>query len=431
MKYTFSLIILISFCLTVSCKQVNTKKEVIPVINKPEDLRKWILDETMKDYDRNTFGYDLKFIRQRKTPLLLHDEKFKSLVLISPEYQGRVITSTADGLQGYSFGWVNYDLIGSGTFKDHMNAFGGEDRVWLGPEGGQFSFFFKPKSTFEYDHWQVPGGFDTQTFDIVSVSDLEASFFKRLDLTNYAGNKLDIVLSRQIKLLSPAAFLYNHGVTYSEKIKSVGFESNNVIRNNGAEEWNQQTGMPSIWILGMFRPSPTATVVIPYKSGPETSMGSLITDDYFGKVSPDRLKIDPKVFYFKADGHQRSKIGVNTFRAKPICGSYDEERQVLTIIEFTMPDAPADYVNSQWKIQDKPFAGDVVNAYNDGPLENGTQLGPFYEIESSSPAAHLKQGETITHTHRTLHFMGDENELNTIAIKLLGVSLQEIKDAFK
>lgn len=206
MKYTFSLIILISFCLTVSCKQVNTKKEVIPVINKPEDLRKWILDETMKDYDRNTFGYDLKFIRQRKTPLLLHDEKFKSLVLISPEYQGRVITSTADGLQGYSFGWVNYDLIGSGTFKDHMNAFGGEDRVWLGPEGGQFSLFFKPKSTFEYDHWQVPGGFDTQTFDIVSVSDLEASFFKRLDLTNYAGNKLDIVLSRQIKLLSPAAF---------------------------------------------------------------------------------------------------------------------------------------------------------------------------------------------------------------------------------
>lgn len=60
MKYTFSLIILISFCLTVSCKQVNTKKEVIPVINKPEDLRKWILDETMKDYDRNTFGYDLR-----------------------------------------------------------------------------------------------------------------------------------------------------------------------------------------------------------------------------------------------------------------------------------------------------------------------------------------------------------------------------------
>ena len=79
MKYTFSLIILISFCLTVSCKQVNTKKEVIPVINKPEDLRKWILDETMKDYDRNTFGYDLKFIRQRKTNLFAHRIQYNTL----------------------------------------------------------------------------------------------------------------------------------------------------------------------------------------------------------------------------------------------------------------------------------------------------------------------------------------------------------------
>ena len=63
MKYTFSLIILISFCLTVSCKQVNTKKEVIPVINKPEDLRKWILDETMKDYEKRRSYYMMKSLK--------------------------------------------------------------------------------------------------------------------------------------------------------------------------------------------------------------------------------------------------------------------------------------------------------------------------------------------------------------------------------
>ena len=28
------------------------------------------------------------------------------------------------------------------TVNPHMNAYGGEDRIWLGPEGGMFSLFF-------------------------------------------------------------------------------------------------------------------------------------------------------------------------------------------------------------------------------------------------------------------------------------------------
>jgi hypothetical protein len=349
----------------------------------------------------------------------LYDEKFKSMVLICPEFQGRVITSTADGINGYSFGWVNYELIGSQENKPHMNAYGGEDRIWLGPEGGQFSFYFKPKSTFEYDNWQVPYGFDSEGFEVISISSTDVALFKKLNLTNYSDKKFDIVLSRQIKLVSTAAWLYGHGVKYDENVKAVGFESLNIIRNNGANEWNKESGMPSVWILGMFKPSSTITVVIPYKSGPENTMGKVVTDDYFGKVPADRLIIDPNVLYFKADGHLRSKVGVNTFRAKPIVGSYDEERKILTIVEYTLPGKPGDYVNSTWKIQDKPFEGDAMNAYNDGPLPNGTQMGPFYEIESSSPAANLKSQETLEHLHTTLHFMGTEEQLNAISQKVL------------
>ncbi|MEP7323708.1 MAG: DUF6786 family protein [Saprospiraceae bacterium] len=426
LKILFAFFILVVF----ACKN-SSSSDKIPVIKTPEDLRKWILDETIKDYDRNTFGYDLKFIRQRKTPILLHDEKFKSMVLVSPEYQGRVISSTADGLNGYSFGWVNYDLIASEENKPHMNAFGGEDRLWLGPEGGQFSYYFKPKTSFEFDNWQVPYGFDSESFEVISIGTKEIAFFKKLDLTNYSDKKFDIVISRQISLLSSAAWLYNHGVKYDENVKAVAFESLNIIRNNGANEWNRESGMPSVWILGMFKPSPTATIVIPYKGGPEATMGKVVTDDYFGKVPSDRLIVDPKVLYLKADGHLRSKIGVNTFRAKPLVGSYDEERKILTIVEYTLPGTPSDYVNSIWKIQDKPFEGDAINAYNDGPLDNGTQLGPFYEIESSSPAANLKSQETLEHHHITAHFMGTEEQLNLISQKILGVSIENIKNAFK
>ena len=86
-------------------------------------------------------------------------------------------------------------------------------------------------------------------------------------------------------------------------------------------------------------------------------------------------------------------------------------------------------INQHWLIQDEPFSGDVINTYNDGPLENGTQLGPFYELETSSPAAFLAPGERISHTQSVFHFTGDERRLSTITEQVLGISIAEIKNA--
>ncbi len=91
-----------------------------------------------------------------------------------------------------------------------------------------------------------------------------------------------------------------------------------------------------------------------------------------------------------------------------------------------------DYVNSQWKLQDHRYAGDVSNSYNDGPPAPGAKpLGPFYEMESSSPAAILRPGQSLTHIHRTIHLTGAEKELDAVAHETLGVSLTEIAEAFK
>jgi len=84
-----------------------------------------------------------------------------------------------------------------------------------------------------------------------------------------------------------------------------------------------------------------------------------------------------------------------------------------------------------WELQDAPYAGDVVNSYNDGPPEPGAKaMGPFYELETSSPAAALAPGDSITHIHRTFHLQGDEAALDRLARGVLGVSLAEIRDAF-
>jgi hypothetical protein len=84
-----------------------------------------------------------------------------------------------------------------------------------------------------------------------------------------------------------------------------------------------------------------------------------------------------------------------------------------------------------WEIQEEPFAGDAVNSYNDGPPEPGVApLGPFYELETSSPAAALHPNEMMRHVQRTFHIQGSEEALNPIAKRLLGVGLEAIEAAF-
>jgi hypothetical protein len=109
-----------------------------------------------------------------------------------------------------------------------------------------------------------------------------------------------------------------------------------------------------------------------------------------------------------------------------VAGSYDAKSGTLTITIFDL-DPGGKYLNQEWNRTKPPFSGDAVNAYNDGPLEDGTQLGPFYEIESVSPAAFLKTGESLKHDHYVLHFTGNKEGLNRIARKTLGIALAEIE----
>jgi hypothetical protein len=176
----------------------------------------------------------------------------------------------------------------------------------------------------------------------------------------------------------------------------------------------------------MLNASHETTVALPYKQGDSSQLGKIVTDDYFGKVPVDRLTVNNGLILFKADADHRSKIGISPKRAIPVVASYDAVNNVLTIAQFSLPQGATDYVNSLWKMQDDPFSGDAVNSYNDGPIDT-KQMGRFYEIESSSPAAALKPGETLKHIHRTIHLNGSKEQLNKISQKLLGVDVDVIR----
>ena len=87
------------------------------------------------------YQQDLDLLKANVQVVELADEEAR--VAIVPVFQGRVMTSTAGGLDGWSLGWVNGELITSWETLAHINPYGGEDRFWLGPEGGQFSVFFQ------------------------------------------------------------------------------------------------------------------------------------------------------------------------------------------------------------------------------------------------------------------------------------------------
>ena len=380
-------------------------------------------------YAKGTFGYDLNFLQQHDSVIILKSNNGNAQVIVSSKYQAKVFTSTVDGESGFSFGWVNYKAF-SGPEDAHMNAYGGENRLWLGPEGGRVSVFFKPGDSMVFDHWKTPAAFDTEVWKVTAQTDNSVTMQKDMQLTNYHNTPLQLSVTRAVAILNNDEIQSNTGITLDAGVKAVAYETTNTLINTGKDAWTEATGMPCIWILDMMKNTPSTVIVVPYKNAKGANFEDVATTNYFGEIPADRLKHDDDKLFFKADGKSRGKLGIKPKYAKPAIGSYDPENKVLTIAMFE-PDASAKYLNQEWNTIKPPFSGDAVNAYNDGPLADGSQMGPFYEIESVSPAAFLQPSQSLVHKQSVYHFTGDEKALDAISQQLLGVSLNDVEQAFK
>jgi len=377
---------------------------------------------------QGTYGYDIDFLKTHQIEIIeLNDPAKKASLIIVPGLQGRVMTSSANGNGGKSFGWINYKLIESGKVSPQFNAYGGEERFWLGPEGGPFSVYFAKGVEQVFKNWVVPPVLDSEGYDVKEQTSQSVKFVKNTVVKNASGTEFKIGIERKVSLLSQDTLASLFKINIPAGLDVVAYQSDNTITNAGENAWTKDKGLVSIWMLGMFNPSPTTTVFVPYKS---EAKGVIVNDEYFGKVPSDRLISKNGTVYFKIDGKYRSKIGLPPERAKGICGSFDSEKNILTILWCSTPAEPKPYVNSKWGKQDDPFKGDVINSYNDGPVEDGSIMGPFYEIETSSPAAQLQPKESMTHSQRVVHIQGDKVKLAQIVTDLFGLDLNEIATKF-
>lgn len=385
-------------------------------------------ETAMENYEKGTFGYDLNYLSAKDSLVILKGDN-DAQVIVSPKYQAKVFTSTVDGLTGRSLGFIGYKAFELAAPDEHMNGYGGENRFWLGPEGGKYSVYFKQGAEQVYDNWHTPKPIDTEPWALVSATGQKVVMKKEMDVQNFLGTQFKLNVDRTVELLDGDKIKSLLGIQFADDVKFVAYSTQNVITNKNDFEWTKATGTICTWILDMFIPAPEAVTIIPFNKGDEKTMGKIVTSDYFGEIPADRLTIKGETLYLKTDGEHRGKLGLNSFRTKGIAGNYDPELNRLTITTFDV-EKGATYLNQEWNPSKDPLVGDAMNAYNDGPLADGSIMGPFLEVESCSPAAFLKPSQSQAHNHNVFHFVGEPAHLTKIAEKLLGVSIEDITNAF-
>jgi hypothetical protein len=368
-----------------------------------------------------SFQAELAFLRAHG-PIDVLEADGGGRVAVSALWQGRVMTSAVDSA-GASLGFVHHAFLEAGKTGTAFDNYGGEDRFWLGPEGGQYGLYFPPGADFAIGTWQTPHAMQEGAWDVKERDTAHVTFARSMHVVNWSRAAFDVAVVRTVRVLDGANVEARFGLGPPPGTKWVAFESVNRITNAGSAPWSPASGLLSVWILGMYAPAADARILIPFDA---RASGPLVNDAYFGKVPPDRLTVHEKDGWlaFVADGAHRSKIGLGPARAREVLGSYSASAQLLTLVRYGKPKAAANgYVNSMWARQDSPYGGDVVNAYNDGPTEPGKpSLGGFYELETSSPAAALAPGESIEHVHTTLHLVGDPAALDAYSKRVLGIS---------
>lgn len=385
-------------------------------------------ETAMENYEKGTFGYDLNYLSEKDSLVILKGDN-DAQVIISPKYQAKVFTSTVDGLSGRSMGFIGYKAFELAVPDEHMNGYGGENRFWLGPEGGKYSVYFEKGKEQVYDNWHTPKPIDIEPWKLISATGQRVVMKKGMEVKNFLGTQFKLDVDRTVELLDGEQIKSLLGIRLADEVKYVAYSTRNIITNKNDFEWTKATGTISIWILDMFIPASKAVTIIPFNKGDEKTMGKIVTSDYFGEIPADRLTVKEETIYLKTDGAQRGKLGLNSLRTKGIAGNYDPELNRLTITTFDV-EKGATYLNQEWNPSKDPLVGDAMNAYNDGPLEDGSIMGPFLEVESCSPAAFLKPNQSQTHNHNVFHFVGEPALLTEIAEKLLGVSIDDITNAF-
>ena len=360
------------------------------------------------------FARDVQFLKDFADAVVL-EAPGGGKVVVSPKLSGRVMTSAfSDNEPG--FGLVNREAITRPPVARGFSNYGGEDRLWLAPEGGPYGLFFDPGAKQELANWYVPPAMDGGVRTPTGQDAASISFHERIALKNVEGVAFDLTIDRKVEALAKDELEKVLGAALPEGAKFVAFRTTNKVTNE-AKVALPADALVAPWVLGQFRPSPKTTVLLPYQ-GAE----GVIKKDYFGVVPPDRLALVPEgdggVARFKGDAQLRSKIGVSAAGALGWLGAWDAQHKVLTLVNHSLPPAGAVVPDCNWTVPNpRAKSGDVATSYNHGEEPR------FFELESIGPALGAAPKSSVTQFQTTIHLAAEPAALAEIAKRLLRATL--------
>ncbi len=347
----------------------------------------------------------------------------KGALLLAPDLSGRIMAVSMDGPKGENFGFVETKSVAMRGKDPQFNPYGGALRWWPGPEGGQFGLAFPPGTKeFTLDSWYISEEYNGRRFEVAypqSGEGTSALMGSEFSIENASGTRFHIGITSRVSLLNDPLMrsprrLKTLTETRQGNREHFGYLVETTFENLSNDPMRKETGLVSIWMLGMYEAGPKTFVIAPFE---REGTGKIVTDTYFSPdgISADRLVVDEKGGYllFRADARQRSKIGLSRARASTCIGSVDFSRRLFTVWTFPirrrMP-----YVNSLWEHQQSPYAGDVTNSYNDDG-----NFGNFYELECSSHALALGPRERFCFPLEIHHYRRPREQLRALANELL------------
>ena len=305
-----------------------------------------------------SFQKDLGFLSKYTNTIVLHQGN--QHIIVTPEWQGRIMTCTATGEEGKSHGWINYSFIEEQRQDPNINPFGGIDRLWIGPLGSQFSLYYQGKK-FDDKYWHVPHDFDRKPFEVIKVGKNFVQMKSAMKLSNFIGTEFSIHIERRINLISLNVINRLLEVEIPSEVDVIAFESVNTMINEG-KQWDDDLGTLALWSLGQFQGNDKTAIIIPYKS----EGVSKYINTYLAEIPDERISHLDSVVLFKGDGKFRSKIGIPPQVTIPLFGSIDLQNNLLIIIQFQFEN-DYHYFNSNLGYQENPYEGDVVSVYNNNP----------------------------------------------------------------
>ncbi|MEM6831679.1 MAG: DUF6786 family protein, partial [Bacteroidota bacterium] len=177
---------------------------------------------TIAEYPKGTFGYDLAYLQRTEELVMLQDGE--AMVMVSPSGQGRVLTSTSSGLTGISYGWLNKKAIDQNSESKTKKPIGGEDRLWLGPLGSRYTLYYGGKEIAQ-NNWTVPALLSTTPFQMRNQTERSVALYKEATIQNNIQTPFSIAIDREITLLSRSETSSLLGVSLPNHVRFVGFES--------------------------------------------------------------------------------------------------------------------------------------------------------------------------------------------------------------